>query len=65
MLERLLCLNPDDRMTSQEALQHLAMRDYHDEEDEPCGAEFIDPFESEENSSESNLRGTVFVFYSF
>jgi hypothetical protein len=57
LLKSSLQINPDSRLTSQGALEHLAMRDYHDEDDEPVGAQFCDPFESEVNSSESILRG--------
>jgi mitogen-activated protein kinase 1/3 len=56
LLRNLLQINSDKRLTSQGALEHPAMSRYHDEDDEPIGVEFSDPFESEINSTESSLR---------
>lgn len=44
----MLQLNPDRRITCEQALKHEFVKLYHDPDDEPTGALFDDSFEREE-----------------
>lgn len=44
-------LDPDKRISCEEALKHDYLRPFHDEDDEPTGDLFDDKYESENNST--------------
>jgi p38 MAP kinase len=48
LAESMLQLNPDRRITCEQALEHEFVSIYHDPEDEPIGTSFDDSFEREE-----------------
>lgn len=50
LIERLLVLNPNHRITAYQALEHQYVADFHDPDDEPEGQYFNDQYENEEYS---------------
>ena len=48
MLERIFQLDPENRITSKEALMHPYFESYHDPDDEPDSEKFDDAFEEKE-----------------
>ena len=50
LIEKMLQLDPAQRITCEQALAHPYLNQFHDEEDEPCGEPFDDRFEAEEYS---------------
>ncbi|XP_022095985.1 mitogen-activated protein kinase 14A-like isoform X2 [Acanthaster planci] len=50
LLERMLQLDVDKRITAEEALRHPYVSKYHDESDEPTGERFDDSFEPQDLS---------------
>jgi len=48
LLEKMLILDPDHRIKSEEAIKHRYLEKYHDPEDEPIGEPFSDEYESAE-----------------
>lgn len=56
LLEKMLDLDADKRITAAEALAHPYLAQYHDESDEPVSDTFDDSFENAENTV-SDWRG--------
>jgi serine/threonine protein kinase len=50
LIEKMLILDPNERITCEQALAHPYLASYHDEEDEPSGSVYDDAFESQEYS---------------
>ncbi len=50
LIDKMLQLDPHQRITCEEALKHPYLETFHDEDDEPSGRPFDDRFESEDNS---------------
>ena len=48
MIDKMLQLDPNERITCERALEHAYLKAYHDPEDEPEGSLFEDAFESQE-----------------
>ncbi len=48
LLEKMLLLDVDKRITAEEALSHPYVAKYHDESDEPIGKQFDDSFEQQD-----------------
>nr|ARJ54259.1 p38 protein [Aurelia aurita] len=48
LLEKMLVLDPDERITSADAIKHPYLAKYHDPDDEPTGEPFIDTYENAE-----------------
>lgn len=59
LLERMLDLDPDSRISIDEALLHPYIVQYHDPEDEPTAAHFDSSFESEELNTDG-WKGLVY-----
>ena len=51
LIDRMLQLDPNNRINCEQALAHPYLENYHDEEDEPEGYQFDDRFE-QQNLSE-------------
>ncbi len=51
MLEKIFQLDPENRITSKEALKHPYFESYHDPDDEPDAEQFDDAFEEKEFST--------------
>lgn len=49
LLDKMLILDPDSRITAASALEHPYLQHYHDEDDEPESEPYIDPHENEVN----------------
>ena len=50
LIDKMLQLDPTDRITVEDALAHPCMTTFHDSDDEPEGYLFDDMYESEEYS---------------
>eukprot|EP00794_Sanderia_malayensis_P005932 gene5932-6618_t len=48
LLEEMLKLDPDERITSEKAIRHPYLAKYHDPDDEPTGEPFVDSYENAE-----------------
>jgi len=60
MIERMLVLNPENRLTVDEALAHPYLAPLHDPEDEPtCSKQFCGDFD-EENTHLEDFREFIF-----
>lgn len=46
LLEKMLQLDPNDRITCEQALEHKYFESFHDKDDEPSGSLFDDSYES-------------------
>ncbi|CAF1074412.1 unnamed protein product, partial [Brachionus calyciflorus] len=57
--QRMLQLDPNNRITCDQALEHPYLETYHDEEDEPVGQNFDDRFENQ-NVSELEWKKLIF-----
>ena len=65
MLERIFQLDPENRITSKEALMHPYFESYHDPDDEPDAKPFDDSFETYDYSLiqwKSNLIKNFHIF---
>ena len=52
LIDKMLQLDPENRITCESALEHPYLRAYHDPEDEPEGSLFEDEYENQELSVE-------------
>ncbi|XP_038049377.1 mitogen-activated protein kinase 14-like [Patiria miniata] len=59
LLEKMLKLDVDERITAEEALRHPYVAKYHDESDEPTGQVFDDSFEPQEFTVQQ-WKGLIF-----
>ena len=48
LIDKMLQLDPENRITCERALEHPYLRAYHDPEDEPEGSLFEDEYENQE-----------------
>jgi len=65
LLEKMLELDAEQRITAEEALQHPYFEEYHDPDDEPTAEVFVDPYEKEKLSVEDLRRLTWEEMQSF
>ncbi|VDO56886.1 unnamed protein product [Schistosoma margrebowiei] len=59
LLQKMLHLDPDRRLTAAQALAHRYFATYHDESDEPIAERFDDPFQDDSNVSLDQLKEAV------
>lgn len=61
LLERMLDLDADRRITAPDALAHPYLAQYHDESDEPGAEQFDDSFENADNNVADWRRKTFTI----
>ncbi len=54
LIEKLLQLDPNERLTCEQALEHPYVGGFHDPDDEPSGQPFIDQHEIENKKPEND-----------
>ena len=52
LLEKMLKMDPDERINAADSLKHPYFKQYHDPSDEPDSEPFIDPYENSDFSVE-------------
>lgn len=65
LLEKMLDLDADRRITAKDALAHPYLAQYHDESDEPEAEQFDDSFENADNSVADWRRKAVITSFSW
>ena len=61
LLEKMLMLDPSERVSAEEALRDPYLGEYHDPEDEPSGKPFDDSFEQWKNLSTDEWKERIFA----
>ena len=61
LIDKMLQLDPNDRITVEQALAHDCMAMYHDSDDEPEGHPFDDLYEKEEYNVDEWKSKLIFL----
>ncbi|VDK52756.1 unnamed protein product [Dibothriocephalus latus] len=63
LLEKLLTLDPDRRLTAAQALAHPYFAAYHDESDEPVAVPFTDELRNMDNLTVSEWKSELLLWF--
>ena len=63
LIDKMLQLDPNERITCEQALEHPYLATFHDSDDEPEGYQFDDLYEAQEYSVDEWRSNLIFWLY--